>query len=58
VAFADRRNDFVFRRVFAGHPDILRGLLDDLLERQGEQTIDHIEYLPSEQVIVSSSVQA
>lgn len=50
MAFADLRNDFVFRRIFAGHPDILRGLLNDLLERQGEQTIDHIEYLPSEQL--------
>src|SRR5580692_10033118 len=48
--FADLKNDFVFRRVFATHPDILRGLLNDLLEREGDQTIESIEYLPSEQV--------
>jgi hypothetical protein len=24
--FADLKNDFVFRRIFATHPDILRGL--------------------------------
>ena len=48
--FADLKNDFVFRRVFATHPDILRGLLNDLLERQGERAIESIEYLPSEQL--------
>jgi hypothetical protein len=50
MAFADLKNDFVFRRIFATHPDILRGLLNDLLERTGDQTIDAIEYLPSEQL--------
>jgi predicted transposase/invertase (TIGR01784 family) len=50
VIFADLKNDFVFRRIFAAHPDILRGLLNDLLERTGEQTIEAIEYLPSEQL--------
>ena len=50
MAFADLKNDFVFRRIFATHPDILRGLLNDLLEREGEQLIASIEYLPSEQV--------
>ncbi len=50
MAFADLTNDFVFRRIFATHPDILRGLLNDLLDRQGEQAIDAIEYLPSEQL--------
>ena len=35
--FADLKNDFVFRRVFATHPDILRGLLNDLLDRRGEK---------------------
>ncbi len=50
MAFADLTNDFVFRRIFATHPDILRGLLNDLLDRQGEQAIDALEYLPSEQL--------
>ena len=50
MAFADLTNDFVFRRIFATHPDILRGLLNDLLDRQGEEAIDTIEYLPSEQL--------
>jgi len=48
--FADLKNDFVFRRIFGKHPDILRGLLNDLLERRGDQTIETIEYLPSEQL--------
>jgi hypothetical protein len=50
MAFADLKNDFVFRRIFGKHPDILRGLLNDLLERTGEQTIEGLEYLPSEQL--------
>jgi len=50
MAFADMKNDFVFRRIFATHPDILRRLLNDLLEREGAQTIEQIEYLPGEQL--------
>jgi len=50
MAFADLKNDFVFRRIFGKHPDILRGLLNDLLDRRGDQTIEAIEYLPSEQL--------
>ena len=50
MAFADLKNDFVFRRIFATHPDILRGLLNDLLDRHGKETIVSIEYLPSEQL--------
>ena len=50
MAFADLKNDFVFRRIFATHPNILRGLLNDLLERTGDRAIEDIEYLPSEQL--------
>jgi len=50
TSFADLKNDFVFRRVFGKHPEILRRLLNDLLERQGERMIESIEYLPSEQL--------
>jgi len=50
MQFADLKNDFVFRRIFGQHPDILRGLLNDLLDRRGDQTIEGIEYLPSEQL--------
>ncbi len=50
MAFADLKNDFVFRRIFATHPDILRGLLNDLLDRTGNDAIVSIEYLPSEQL--------
>jgi predicted transposase/invertase (TIGR01784 family) len=50
MVFADLKNDFVFRRIFAAHPDILRGLLNDLLERTGDRAIESVEYLPSEQL--------
>src|SRR4051812_30063115 len=52
MAFADLKNDYIFRRIFATHPDILRRLLNDLLERRDAQTIEQIEYLPSEQLPV------
>jgi len=50
MVFADLKNDFVFRRIFARHPHILRGLLNDLLDRRGDQVIESVEYLPSEQL--------
>ncbi len=50
MVFADLKNDYIFRRIFGTHPGILRGLLNDLLERTGDQTIEQIEYLPSEQL--------
>ncbi len=50
MIFADLKNDYIFRRIFGTHPDILRGLLNDLLERTGELAIEEIEYLPSEQL--------
>jgi hypothetical protein len=50
MAFADLKNDFVFRRIFATHPAILSRLLNDLLDRRDAQTIASLEYLPSEQL--------
>ena len=49
MRFADLKNDFVFRRIFGQHPDVLIGLLNDLLDRRGERTIEAIEYLEPEQ---------
>jgi predicted transposase/invertase (TIGR01784 family) len=49
MAYADLKNDVVFRKVFGAHPDVLRGLLNDLLDRQDASAITAIEYLPSEQ---------
>lgn len=50
MAFADMKNDFAFRRIFALHPELLRGLLDDLLERTGDREIESLEYLPTTQL--------
>ncbi len=49
MAYADLKNDVVFRKVFGQHPGVLAGLLNDLLEREGERAIVHIDHLPSEQ---------
>jgi predicted transposase/invertase (TIGR01784 family) len=50
MGFADLKNDFVFRRIFARRPDLLQALLNDLLDRRGQRAIEHIDYLPSEQL--------
>ena len=50
MVFADLKNDYVFRRIFGAHADILCGLLNDLLDRRGDRAIGAIEYLPSEQL--------
>jgi hypothetical protein len=57
MVFADLKNDFVFRRIFAKHPDILCSLLNDLLDRRGDQTIEAIEYLPSEQLPLAAGAK-
>src|SRR6185503_9629315 len=57
MAFADLKNDYIFRRIFATHPDILRRLLNDLLERRDAQTIEQIEYLPGEQLPVAEGAK-
>ena len=48
--FADLKNDSIFRRIFATNPSLLQELLNDLLERTGDQTIEGIEYLPKGQL--------
>jgi hypothetical protein len=57
MAFADLKNDFVFRRIFATHADLLCSLLNDLLERSGDHTIEAIEYLPSEQLPLAAGAK-
>ena len=49
MGYADLKNDVVFRKVFGQHPRVLVGLLNDLLEREGDRAIVHVDYLPSEQ---------
>jgi PD-(D/E)XK nuclease family transposase len=50
MAFADLKNDFVFRCIFARRPDLLGALLNDLLDRRGPRAIEAVESLPSEQL--------
>ena len=51
MAFADLKNDFVFRRIFATHPDILRSLLNDLLERTEEELSSKGDHQPARQFL-------
>jgi len=47
MSFADLKNNFTFWHVFAKHPDLLRALLTDLLDRHGEAAIAGVEELPT-----------
>jgi predicted transposase/invertase (TIGR01784 family) len=49
MRFADLKNDFVFRRVFGNHPELMTALLNDLLGLTGDDLISDLEYLSSEQ---------
>ncbi|WP_197041268.1 PD-(D/E)XK nuclease family transposase [Chondromyces apiculatus] len=42
---------------FAKRPDILAVLLNDLLDRQGERTIESIEYLPPQQLPLAAGAK-
>lgn len=48
--FADLKNDYIFRRIFGAHPELLGALLNDLLGRAGEDEIVGVEHLPCEQL--------
>ena len=49
MRYADWKNDFTFYRLFGDHEDVLRDLLNDLMELKDEQTIATLEYLPRDQ---------
>lgn len=46
--FADLKNDFVFRRIFAHHPELATVLLNDLLDRHGDARIAQLSSLGPE----------
>lgn len=54
--FADLKNDFAFRRILAIHPDLTTALLNDLLDRRGDDMIVSLSLLAPEQApIVAGS---
>ena len=57
MAFADLKNDFVFRRILATHPDNLRGLLNDLLDRQADKAMFSQEELDAYQKVIDEIEQ-
>ncbi len=50
MPYADLKIDYVFRRIFGAHADVMLGLLNDLLDRSGPSLITSLEYLPADQV--------
>ena len=52
VKYLDPKADLTFKKIFAGHPDLLISLLNALLPLKKEQQIKSIEYLPTELVPV------
>ena len=52
IKYLDPKADLTFKKIFAGHPDLLIGLLNALLPLKRNQQIKSIEYLPTELVPV------
>lgn len=52
--FADLKNDFVFRPILAIHPDLTTALLNDLLDRRGDDMIVSL-LAPEQAPIVAGS---
>lgn len=54
IKYLDPKADLTFKKIFAGHPDLLISLLNALLPLKRNQQIKSIEYLPTELVPVDS----
>lgn len=52
IKYLDPKADLTFKKIFAGHPDLLISLLNALLPLTKKQRIQSIEYLPTELVPV------
>ncbi len=52
IKYLDPKTDLTFKKIFAGHPDLLISLLNALLPLKRNQQIKSIEYLPTELVPV------
>lgn len=48
--YLDPKADLTFKKIFAGHPDLLISLLNALLPLAPDQQIESLEYLPGELV--------
>ena len=48
--YLDPKNDFVFKRIFGRHPDLLRSFLNALLPLPPDRRIESLEYVSGEMV--------
>jgi predicted transposase/invertase (TIGR01784 family) len=48
--YLDPKNDFVFKRIFGGHPGLLISFLNALMPFEAGRVIESIEYMPNELV--------
>lgn len=48
--YLDPKTDIVFKKIFARHPHLLKSFLNAVLPLPPDGLIEHLEYLPSEQV--------
>ena len=49
MAYGDLKNDFLFHHIFGEHPNLTCALLNDLLDRQGNDRLTSVSLLPPEQ---------
>ena len=50
MRYLDPKNDLVFKKIFGGHPNLVKSLLNALMPLQEGQLIETVEYLPTELV--------
>ena len=50
MRYLDPKNDLVFKKIFGGHPNLVKSLLNALMPLKEGQLIETVEYLPTELV--------
>jgi predicted transposase/invertase (TIGR01784 family) len=48
--YLDPKNDFIFKRVFGNHPDLLISFLNALMPFEPDRVVEEVEYLSNEMV--------
>ncbi len=57
MRYLDPKNDLTFKKIFVGHPDLLKSFLNALLPLKGNQLIKELIPLPQEQIPVSPGLK-
>ncbi|MCX6957200.1 MAG: PD-(D/E)XK nuclease family transposase, partial [Verrucomicrobiae bacterium] len=48
--YLDPKNDFIFKRIFGQHPELLKSFLNAILPLPEDCVIESLTYLPTEHI--------